>query len=94
VPKAPAAQREITRSDIPTLVLAGSFDSLTSAANARIAASTLTNSRFVVIPGAGHVVLNTSKCAGRVFVSFLSRPTAPDSGCVSRLRTPRFEVGR
>jgi hypothetical protein len=47
-----------------------------------------------VIPGAGHVVLNTSKCAGRVFVSFLSRPTAPDSGCVSRLRTPRFEVGR
>jgi pimeloyl-ACP methyl ester carboxylesterase len=34
VPKAPAWQREITRSAIPTLVIAGSFDAITSVAEA------------------------------------------------------------
>ena len=64
VPKAPDSQRAVPRSAIPTLVLAGSFDTLTSEANARHAASNLPSSRLVVIPGTGHVVLNTSKCAG------------------------------
>jgi pimeloyl-ACP methyl ester carboxylesterase len=93
VPKAPAAQRRVTRSDIPTLVLAGSFDSLTSSESARHAASTLANSTFVEFPGVGHVVLNTSRCAGRVFVSFLRHPNGPNTGCVDGLEVPAFHVG-
>jgi pimeloyl-ACP methyl ester carboxylesterase len=93
VPKAPEAQREVTTSSIPTLVLAGGFDSLTSAKSARIAARTLSNSTYVEIPGQGHVVLNTSECAGEVFVSFMRTPTAPDTGCVDELRVPKFETG-
>jgi pimeloyl-ACP methyl ester carboxylesterase len=92
VPKAPEAQREVTTSSIPTLVLAGSFDSLTSPQSAQVAARTLSNSHYVEIPGAGHVVLNTSPCAGDVFVSFLNTPTAPDTGCVAGLEVPPFAV--
>lgn len=94
VPKAPEAQREVTTSSIPTLVLAGGFDSLTSARSARTAAKTLSNSTYVEIPGQGHVVLNTSKCAGKVFVSFMRTPAAPDTSCVEGLETPKFDVGR
>jgi pimeloyl-ACP methyl ester carboxylesterase len=93
VPKAPVAQRQVTRSDIPTLVLAGSFDSLTSADSAQYAARTLPNSTYAEIPGAGHVVLNTSRCAGRVFVSFLRNPSGPDTSCVAALRVPPFHIG-
>jgi pimeloyl-ACP methyl ester carboxylesterase len=50
VPKAPAAQREVTRSEIPTLALAGGFDTLTAAESARFAASTLPNSHLPSIP--------------------------------------------
>jgi pimeloyl-ACP methyl ester carboxylesterase len=91
VPKAPAAQREVTTSAIPTLVLAGSFDSLTSAKSAQVAARTLANSVYVEIPGAGHVVLNTSQCAGDVFVSFMRTPSAPDTSCVGGLEVPPFK---
>ena len=93
VPKAPAAQREVTRSDIPTLVLAGSFDSLTSSESAQYAARTLPNSTFAEFPGSGHVVLNTSRCASRVFVSFLRRPNGPNTSCVDELEMPPFHVG-
>jgi pimeloyl-ACP methyl ester carboxylesterase len=93
VPKAPDSQRAVARSAIPTLVLAGSFDTLTSEANARYAASNLPNARLVVIPGAGHVVLNTSKCAGSVFASFLNTPASPDTRCTAALRPPPFEIG-
>jgi pimeloyl-ACP methyl ester carboxylesterase len=94
VPKAPKAQRKVTRSAIPTLVLAGSFDSLTAAKSARIAAKTLSNSTYVEIPGSGHVVLNTSRCASDVFVSFLNTPSAPETGCVGGLEVPPFDTGK
>jgi len=94
VPPAPPSQRAVVRSSVPTLVLAGSFDTLTSEANARHAASSLPNARLAVIPGEGHVVLNTSRCASRVFTSFLADPGAPATDCVARLRVPAFDVGR
>ncbi|WP_259311850.1 alpha/beta hydrolase [Capillimicrobium parvum] len=93
VPKAPDSQRAVPRSAIPTLVLAGSYDTLTSEANSRHAASNLPSSRLVVFPGEGHVVLNTSKCAGRVFVSFLDAPGSPDMRCTANLKPPPFEIG-
>jgi pimeloyl-ACP methyl ester carboxylesterase len=93
VPKAPAAQRAITRSTIPTLVLSGSFDSRTAPRWGEYAARTLPNSTFVKIPGVGHVVAPKSDCAQRVLASFLATPGAPNTGCVAGLKPPKFTVG-
>jgi pimeloyl-ACP methyl ester carboxylesterase len=91
VPKAPAQQREATPSTIPTLLLAGSFDAVTPTSWARIAARTLPNSTLLQFPGIGHFVTLASPCAQRVFASFLATPSAPRTGCVAKIRPPRFQ---
>jgi pimeloyl-ACP methyl ester carboxylesterase len=88
VPKAPAAQRAVTRSTIPTLLLSGTFDAVTPPRPARIAARTLPNSTVVAIPGVGHDPVAKSGCAARVITSFLSTPSMPTTGCVARLSPP------
>jgi pimeloyl-ACP methyl ester carboxylesterase len=90
VPKAPAAQRAVTRSNIPTLLLSGTFDAVTPPRPARIAARTLPNSTIANIPGVGHDPVDKSACAANVLVSFLSTPSAPDTACVARLSPPRM----
>lgn len=88
VPKAPAAQRAVTRSAIPTLLLSGTFDAVTPPRPARIAARTLPHSTIANIPGVGHDPVAKSGCAARVLASFLSTPGAPDTGCVAGLSPP------
>jgi pimeloyl-ACP methyl ester carboxylesterase len=88
VPKAPAAQRAVTRSTIPTLLLSGTFDAVTPPSWGRRAARTLPNSTVAVIPGVGHDPVAKSPCAQRVLASFLSSPSAPNRGCVARLSPP------
>jgi pimeloyl-ACP methyl ester carboxylesterase len=90
VPKAPAAQRAVTQSNIPTLLLSGTFDAITPPRPARIAARTLPNSTIVNIPGVGHDPVDKSDCAAEVVASFLSAPSAPDTSCVARLSPPRL----
>jgi pimeloyl-ACP methyl ester carboxylesterase len=90
VPAAPASVREPAVSDIPTLILSGSFDSVTSLAWAYAAAETLPNSRIASIPGVGHFVAPESPCAPSVIASFLLRPDAADTNCVATLRPPAF----
>lgn len=92
VPKAPAAQRAVTRSKIPTLVVAGTFDARTSPVLARHAAKSLPRSTLVIIPGVGHVVVPKSPCAQQVFASFLANPSAPDTSCVGPLQPAPFTV--
>jgi pimeloyl-ACP methyl ester carboxylesterase len=92
VPKAPAQQREITRSAIPTLVIVGSFDAITSTNVAQAAARPLANATLVVIPGVGHFVVPKSPCAQRVMASFLGTPRTPDLDCVAALRPLPFTV--
>lgn len=91
VPKAPAAQRAATPSTIPTLLLAGSFDAVTPTSWARIGARTLPNSTLLELAGIGHTVTVSSRCAQRVFASFLAKPSAPHTACVAKLRPPRFK---
>jgi pimeloyl-ACP methyl ester carboxylesterase len=91
VPKAPAEQREATPSTIPTLLLAGSFDSVTPTSWARIGARTLPNSTVLQFVGIGHFVTGASRCAQRVFASFLATPSAPHTACVAKLRPPKFK---
>jgi len=90
VPKAPAAQRAATPSTIPTLLLAGSFDAVTPTSWARIGARTLPNSTLLQFAGIGHFVTLASRCAQRVFASFLATPSAPHTACVAKVRPPTF----
>lgn len=88
VPKAPAAQRAVTRSTIPTLLVSGTFDAVTPPRQAQIAARTLPNSTVVTIPGVGHDVVAKSRCAQSVLASFLTTPSAPNITCVAGLQPP------
>jgi pimeloyl-ACP methyl ester carboxylesterase len=90
VPAAPEAMRQPVASSIPTLLVSGSFDTLTSLAGAEAAAAHLSKARIISIPGVGHFVAPQSRCAQTVIVSFLADPSAPDISCVGTLRPPAF----
>jgi pimeloyl-ACP methyl ester carboxylesterase len=90
VPAAPAAMRQPVASSIPTLLISGSFDTLTSLAGAKAAAARLSKATIISIPGIGHFVAPQSPCAQTVITSFLADPTAPDTSCVGTLMPPAF----
>jgi pimeloyl-ACP methyl ester carboxylesterase len=78
------------QSDIPVLLLAGTFDAITQPSQADDAAATLTNSRVVRSPAIGHDVYSQSECGRAVVADFLSRPDGYDTGCVGAMRVPVF----
>ena len=82
--------RQPVASSIPTLLISGSFDTLTSLAGAKTVAATLSNATIISIPGIGHVVAPQSPCAQTVITSFLADPSSPDTGCVGTLKPPSF----
>jgi hypothetical protein len=82
VPAAPDAMHQPVVSSIPTLLISGSFDTLTSLAGAEAAAAKLSNATIISIPGIGHAVSPASPCAQVVVVSFLADPAARDTSCV------------
>jgi pimeloyl-ACP methyl ester carboxylesterase len=86
----PEAMRQPVASSIPTLLISGSFDTLTSLAGAKAAATNLSNAAIVSIPGVGHFVSPASLCAQAVIVSFLADPSATDTSCVGPLKPPSF----
>lgn len=92
VPDRTAIQRVATYSKVPTLVVSGTFDAKTGARWGAYAARTLPRSTVVRIPGIGHFVVPQSPCAQRVLDSFLTRPTAPDTGCVAGLQPEPFTI--
>ena len=93
VPKGTPAQRVRVRSAIPTLVIAGTFDSKTGAQWGRYAAATLSRSTYVRINGIGHLVLPQSPCAQRIFQSFLGRALSPQTACAAKTRPAPFTTG-
>ncbi|MFI5548896.1 alpha/beta fold hydrolase [Streptomyces sp. NPDC051738] len=94
VPKAPASYRAVTRGDIPTLALSGSFDAQTGAQWGRYAARTLSRSKVVTLPGLAHGgTLFTSACGVQVVTSFFDKPENPDTGCVASVKAKPFVPG-
>ncbi|WFB05721.1 alpha/beta fold hydrolase [Streptomyces sp. LX-29] len=93
IPAAPPSIRDVTRSDIPTLALSGGFDSQTGADNGPYVARTLSHATVVTVPYEPHVVFATSRCAQEITASFFDTPTAPNTGCVTGLKPPQFEIG-
>ncbi|MEU4172257.1 alpha/beta fold hydrolase [Streptomyces sp. NPDC026665] len=92
VPDRTAVQRVTTVSNVPSLVLSGTFDAKTGARWGAYAARTLSRSTTVLIPGIGHWVVPQSPCAASVLTSFLTRPNAPDTGCVAGLTPKPFTI--
>jgi pimeloyl-ACP methyl ester carboxylesterase len=90
VPAAPEAMHRPVASSIPTLLISGSFDTLTSLAGAKAAAASLANATIISIPGIGHFVGPVSPCAQTVVVSFFADPGVPDTSCVDALRPSSF----
>jgi pimeloyl-ACP methyl ester carboxylesterase len=90
VSAAPEAMHQPVASSIPTLLISGSFDTLTSLAGAEAAAARLSKAKIISIPGIGHSVAPQSPCAQTIIVSFLADPSAPDTSCVGTLKPPTF----
>jgi pimeloyl-ACP methyl ester carboxylesterase len=74
VRKGPVAQRSVTRSNIPTLILSGGFDAITPSGWGQIAAQTLPHSTVLVIPAVGHFASHESPRAQCAIASFLTDP--------------------
>ncbi|MCA9835749.1 MAG: alpha/beta hydrolase [Trueperaceae bacterium] len=73
-------------SDIPTLVLAGSFDPITPPEWGERAAKTLSQSYFYEFPNAAHGVFLSSDCPVQMVEAFFDEPgTAPDATCIEGL---------
>ena len=90
VPAAPEAMHQPVESAIPTLLISGTFDTLTSLAGAEAAAAKLSNATIISVPGIGHFVSPWSPCARAVIVSFLADPDAPDTSCIAGLAPQAF----
>jgi pimeloyl-ACP methyl ester carboxylesterase len=90
VGRADAAVLDPAHSDVPVLLMAGTFDAVTPPSQAEVAARTLPNSKVVRFPGLGHDVYSASDCGRRVMADFLIRPDSYDTSCVDAMRAPTF----
>jgi pimeloyl-ACP methyl ester carboxylesterase len=91
LPRAPKSMHEPVTSDIPTLLISGTLDTLTSLDGAKSAASQLSRATIISIPGVGHTVSPSSPCAQKVILSFYADPKArPDTSCVAALKPSSF----
>ncbi|MCP3912752.1 MAG: alpha/beta hydrolase [Actinomycetia bacterium] len=86
-PAAPVEDEPVV-SDLPTLVLTGSYDPITPPATGRRVAETLSSVTVVEMPHQGHGSV-ADECAASIAVAFLDDPaSAPDLGCVSASDPP------
>ena len=79
-------------SDIPTLILAGHFDPITSPAWSQETAGYLENSFYYEFPDLAHGVLGFSSCGLKIGQEFLNDPQIePDTSCLEELEPPVFK---
>ena len=74
---------------VPTLVLEGQFDTVTTACGARKVASEFPNARYIEVPFVGHVTAfsDHSRCVARIASQFLAA-NAVDSKRLAHLSAP------
>jgi pimeloyl-ACP methyl ester carboxylesterase len=76
--------KEPIASDVPALVLQGSFDALTPPELGRRTASRLRHGYYVEFPEVGHKVVDQSICGQIIAAKFLEKPTRePKDPCLS-----------
>ena len=79
------------QSDVPVLMMAGTFDTITGVAWIDDVAPGLPNSQTVVVPGVGHETIRSGPCPLSVMTEFLAAPMEPvDRTCVDHLPLPTF----
>jgi pimeloyl-ACP methyl ester carboxylesterase len=82
-------------SAVPTLILAGTFDSSTAPAWVDQVTPGLSHSLVRHFPGVGHAVLPTSHCAQAIMTAFLDDPSAAvDSACIGETSIPTFTTSQ
>ena len=78
-------------SDIPTLILAGTYDPITPPEWSRTAVVNLSNSTFVEFPASGHSVVTDNPCAQQITAAFLDDPDkTPDLSCMETTPQAKF----
>lgn len=81
------------KSDVPVLILAGEFDPVTPPAWGRHLLRTMTNARFVQVPGQSHGAM-FNRCGGQMTIAFLRDPQAPLNGdCIAKMAGVVFSTG-
>jgi len=88
-------ENDPVNSEIPTLIFAGKYDSVTPVSFADQLAGHLGHSQLVVIPNQGHAPSSsgTSDCPTKLILTFLSDPNAPlDLTCVTETGATGFVV--
>ncbi len=87
-----AAHRQPIRSAIPTLLLSGEFDPVTTPAGAEEVRRGLVNGRHIVIKNNGHPIGNAEACIGRMIGQFLEAGSAAsiDAQCAADNPAPPF----
>lgn len=85
-------ERRPTVSDVPTLLLTGTYDPVTPPEWAYQAAGGLRRSVVLELRGASHAVLGSEPCTVELVEAFLADPEAGDLGrfCTGRTQPPRF----
>jgi len=91
VPKALDSVRAVTKSDIPTLVLSGSYDAQTGPQWGRYVAQHLSQSTVVTMPGAPHGVYH-HPCGAAIIASFIDNPGQPDTSCIDSVHVPVYAI--
>lgn len=87
-------ENEPVESDVPTLVMSGSYDPITPPRWGQAVADRLQTAYFFEFPDAGHGVIPSSACAERLAEQFLDDPEEqPDAACLDRLGPPEFQSG-
>jgi pimeloyl-ACP methyl ester carboxylesterase len=85
--RAPEIEVQPVHSDVPTLILAGSYDLQTPVSWNKSAFVTLPNAYFVEFPMSGHGVITYSPCAEQVAAAFIADPRVfPETSCVAELK--------
>ncbi len=81
---------EPTVSAIPTLLLSGSLDPVTPPASGALVASTLSQSKHIVVNGLGHIV-SPHSCIRRVMAKFIDKGSVAQATdpCEAELSLPR-----
>lgn len=85
---ADALENQAVVSDIPTLLLAGEYDPITPPSYAELAAETLSNSHYFLVPKTAHGVLfgHVGFCAVLIARDFLDDPAqTPESTCPTEM---------
>ncbi|HKJ28057.1 MAG TPA: alpha/beta fold hydrolase [Anaerolineales bacterium] len=84
LPPAPSLAEGPIHSEIPTLVLAGSYDPITPPQWSKLAADNLANAFYLEFPSKGHNVDALTDCPMRIKTAFLRDPwTEPDTSCLA-----------